>query len=586
MSEQIGDICEKGILKGFYRKGFTPEKCLNEIIANVYDALDKLLDINYAYNQQLLFDVQRYQIRIIDNGSGMSMVQLHSMWSLHKENHSNDESRGVSGVGVKPATVILSKKTVVHVYTRTKNSDYLCCTVPWGEIYSRGKYTEMISAREMTEQERELFIKERQEFNMVHNNGEIIGTTFVFNNNDLLENTIKNAFDPVSEKNAMKPLDRPSVVFGMNKNKTIRMKHYESRDIITMKMYDTIYSGEKSDYFGDVDDQIIVHYYSDTEKEEDVFVWEKEGGEELWIGKHGGKGYNKILSKAKVSKSYRKVQEYQVRTVIPYEKELFDDKDELMSASNYKFKYNEHDIYEAPEFLYNTKLVRNGMTIGTLPVPDKSMSSTRADWKTRMFGFAQQTLSYRNVSVQDIEQNRADKIMNIQENKNQHNGDSIPKPLSRLLQNIRQQHVDNVVKKVEERYEAVEQPESPVEQPESPVEQPESPVEQPESPVEQPESPVEQPESPVEQPETPVEQPETPVEQPETPVEQPETPVEQPETPVEQPTPHDVSGFRRGGVYGRELIRVLKHLVDNTDPDKLYTTSDYISCYNQVSKIA
>ena len=527
MSEQVGDICEKGILKGFYRKGFTPAKCLNELIGNVYDALDALPDINYANNQQLLFDVKRDKIRMIDNGSGMARDQLRSMWSLHKENHANDESRGVSGVGVKPATLMLSDETVVNVYTRSTNSEYLCCTVPWDLIKSTGIYSNMISLREMTEQERELFIKERHESKMVHNNGEIIGTTFVFNTNDVLENTIKNAFEPVSAGNAMNPLDRPSVVFGMNKNKTVRMNHYE-KGITTMKMYDTIYSGETSDYLGGVDEQLIIQYHN-TENAEDVFVWETKEGAQLYLRKNG-RGYSTQLSKATISRSHKKVQEYQARTVIPYEKDLFEDKDKSLSAANYEFNYNKRDVLDADAFLYNTKLVRNGMAIGTLPVPDKALSSIRADWKARMFGLAQQILTYRTNSVQDTEQNISDKTMNIQENKNQHDGESVSKQLRRLLQHIRQTHVDKAIKIIENKFKAVEQPESPAEQPESPAEQPQSLV--------------------------------------------------------EEPTPHDVSAFRRGGVHGHEFRRVLMQLADKLISDRFYTMTDYISCYNQVSKIA
>ena len=38
MSSNLGSINERGIIKGFERKGFTPEKCLSEIVANSIDA--------------------------------------------------------------------------------------------------------------------------------------------------------------------------------------------------------------------------------------------------------------------------------------------------------------------------------------------------------------------------------------------------------------------------------------------------------------------------------------------------------------------------------------------------------------------
>ena len=106
-----GSLDERGLINGFDRKGFTYTRCGAELVANICD----------ASATQALIIVDRDAIRLIDNGVGMNEHGIQNMFATFRENHNNDNSMGVSGLGAKPSINILSKKnenpTTVHMYT-------------------------------------------------------------------------------------------------------------------------------------------------------------------------------------------------------------------------------------------------------------------------------------------------------------------------------------------------------------------------------------------------------------------------------------------------------------------------------------
>ena len=115
MSSNLGSINERGIIKGFERKGFTPEKCLSEIVANSID----------AGAAKIMFVITSTHIDVIDWGRGMTLENVRNMLDLHRENHGTHQALGVSGLGWKPATFILSGKQLVLVYTRAEGGNNL-----------------------------------------------------------------------------------------------------------------------------------------------------------------------------------------------------------------------------------------------------------------------------------------------------------------------------------------------------------------------------------------------------------------------------------------------------------------------------
>lgn len=142
-SMYVGDINEAGYLQSLDRQGFNHHKCLLECIANCIDAGAK--NINFRIENDDC-------IKMIDDGKGMNRPQFCNMFSMQRENHSNDKSCGISGLGGKVALLILSGKreAIIHTYDGVT---YLKATVPWDKIYKEGKYSNMIHIDPMDENE-------------------------------------------------------------------------------------------------------------------------------------------------------------------------------------------------------------------------------------------------------------------------------------------------------------------------------------------------------------------------------------------------------------------------------------------------
>ena len=102
---KCGSLNETGIIKSFKRQGFNHSKCIMELVANSIDAGANSIE----------FRVDRNYIYIIDNGRGMTKENLRDMFDLFRENHLSEKSMGISGLGGKVATCILSKTTEVIV---------------------------------------------------------------------------------------------------------------------------------------------------------------------------------------------------------------------------------------------------------------------------------------------------------------------------------------------------------------------------------------------------------------------------------------------------------------------------------------
>ena len=88
----VGSINMLGYLHGLYAKGFTPQKCLGELLAN---SLDPSVG---ASNVECRIDGVNH-IFITDDGVGMDKTDITNMFDMHRSNHSGDKSMGRSGIG-------------------------------------------------------------------------------------------------------------------------------------------------------------------------------------------------------------------------------------------------------------------------------------------------------------------------------------------------------------------------------------------------------------------------------------------------------------------------------------------------------
>ena len=133
MSVSNGSINEKGLIYNLTKSGFTHFHCLCELIANSID----------AGSDKVKFVIDENFIKIIDYGYGMNSEKISNMFDLYRQNHTEDKSMGISGLGGKAATFILSKHRNVVINT-FDGDNYSTINIPWDSIKENGKYVDMI----------------------------------------------------------------------------------------------------------------------------------------------------------------------------------------------------------------------------------------------------------------------------------------------------------------------------------------------------------------------------------------------------------------------------------------------------------
>ena len=436
---QVGRIDESGYLNGFGRRGFTFPKCILELIANILDAME---NVEYSTENPptILFEESHTHTRLIDNASGMGVDAATNMFAMHRENHAGTPRRGVSGIGAKPSLSILSNKTDVQIYTHTHNGPYLKIIVPWAQIHREGKYTGMVSIQQMSDIEITEFNNERACNKMLNASGYAIGTTIVFKNNDKLHNVIEDNFTIKSD--LQNPLDRISVVFG-RENVNILYRRAGDTDARLLQLYN-YFDGLQSNYYKGINEEVIEQWNSRTT--DDVrFIWSRSDGEDYEIEKKG-RGYATTISEVNNNLSgFKRVGKYTITTSMRYDPAIFNSEapaeitaEDKMNTYDAKYLDSENKINK--NYLTHYKLVRNNQVIGLIAPPDISTNNARANGQARFYiQYLQTYILFNPVSTQN---NPQDEVMGIQENKNQFNGDSIPKNFTRLVRAIRESHGD------------------------------------------------------------------------------------------------------------------------------------------------
>ena len=595
----IGSINEKGYLNGFTKRGYTFPKCILELVANVIDAFEKLLNQAEGFEKILLFDISPENIKFIDNAFGMTREGARKMFSMHNENHAGDSSRGVSGIGAKPSLSILSIRTHVTLFTRVLNGEYLCISVPWDKIHTSGTYTGMISVKEMTSEQKDAFCKERSDNNMLYES-EAQGTTIQFEYNDALHNVISDNFESISSSSLTNPLDRIGCVFGRDAIK-ILYRHHEKRDNLRqIKLYD--YFGENSPAYYKGVSQYYIEYWHSFKNNSDRFIFHKDG-KAYEINKHG-KGYrNEVSESSENMKGYANIGSFIVKVGLRIDKSIFDienpsrvNDEKLLIGGKKRGLYDKEHLGEPEEnseFLFRNKLIRNGQLIGTI-CPEQSLGTARADGVSMLkIQLIQAYVYFNPTSSHD---NLQDAVMGIQENKNQFDGDSLPKNFTKLIKHIKAEKANEIIEYFKSLTEEppssqphIPLPESPSPESEPPALEPNVPL--PESPHSeldspQPEPPAQQPEPPAPQAEPPSPQPELDSPQAELPSPNPETPSPESETPSPppEPSPFNVKPHRKGAVAGNELIELMQYIMRSIDGQKSYK-EDYITLFNLLNNI-
>ena len=440
----VGTINERGYINGFERRGFTPSKCLSELVANVMDSMDKL-QLNHS--KKCLFEVNRDTIKMIDNGFGMNEASLERMYDMHSENHRSEASRGVSGIGSKPSQFILSQKTEVRIYTRTVNGEYLCAVAPWDTINEEGVYTGKIRIQKQTAEEKLIFVQDRSRNGMLCN-GEAFGTTTEFRNNNLLFEVIESAFKHGDTQT--NPNERIGIIFGRD-DVEVLYKHHDEVTPVKLKMFN-YFGGQHADYYdgGFAESQIQQWYSQRLNKHR--FIWNDE--EDQYEIKSVGRGFaTKISIVDENFNGYSRVGTYTVRVGLRKDTHIYDLenptfvlKDDgtvlpMTVGGNYYSSYLKENVGDNEKYMTHAKLVRNNQEIGLIP-PEVSIGSARGDGSQYLkIKLVQCEVSFNPVSTHD---NLQDRVMNVQENKNQLEGESLPKNFTRLVAAIKEEKANRI----------------------------------------------------------------------------------------------------------------------------------------------
>ena len=424
-STQLGSFNESGTITNFERKGFTPEKCIGEIAANSMDAMFYAVHrdnrpLPRVHNPKIEFRVTAKYIDIVDNGYGMTLERVRNMLDLNRENHGNHKALGVSGFGFKPATYILSGKQEIHVYTKVLGGESLRVTIPWDQITTTGKYTNMSSCQPAPFPEEYLAME--------------MGTVLRFPYSPFLETKIHANFMDKSVPN----LDRMSVIFGkfhveISYKNAIKNPHKNH----ILNMYD-YFGGKPLDYYTGKIYEDIIHQYKNNNGEY-LFLWENVlDGKKYHIPK-SGRGYGK---RAKLYTSNMNgwghyIGEYLVRTGMRIKPEYFDIQNPRIPTSHERWfsDYDTEHIGDDFDIMAKLKVSRNEQMIGCTEWANAKTTSARGSVKGMHTTFHTNChLSYNPISsannIQDI-------TMGIQENKNQYTGEAIPVNMRRLVEEIR-----------------------------------------------------------------------------------------------------------------------------------------------------
>jgi hypothetical protein len=101
--------------------------------------------------------------------------------------------------------------------------------------------------------------------------------------------------------------------------------------------------------------------------------------------------------------------------------------------------------------------VRNNMVIGTFNFPEVNISNARANGEAMLgIKLVQCEVSFNPISMQN---NPQDRVMGIQENKNQFDGESLPKNFTRMVKAVKKEKADEIWKYFNEVIAAKRKPE-------------------------------------------------------------------------------------------------------------------------------
>lgn len=438
MTTPIGSFNERGYLNGFTRRGFTPEKCLLELTANSLDSLDERRSTGWRGEPTVRFSIlSTGSIRMRDNGLGMNLENARDMFDLYKENHAIHASRGVSGLGAKPALSILSGQQNMYILTHKSSGPFLRVDIPWEVIHRDGVFSNMITVREMTLEEGAAF-------------GPEVGTEICFPYSDSLRLLLRQTFEPVTEDAVLlAPLDRIGIVFGCDHAQFI-LEDFE-KGVHVLPMYNYFGAQDAAFYTG-VTRYTIQHWISRATPD-DIATHRFICNDEEIISAGANRLYKEPRPVQRNMVGYDRVGEYEVVLGLRRDNSIFNINAPVLPSAESKVHRNEYNLKHlgsdmTEEFLAMNKLRRNDQLIGYIPIADIKIGNSRANGMAYLeIQLLQCEVRYYPKSEQN---NLQDKVMAIQENKNRHDGTNLPLTFTRLVKALRKDKANKIWEMFEE----------------------------------------------------------------------------------------------------------------------------------------
>jgi hypothetical protein len=434
-----GSRNEEGFINGLNRQGFTSTKCGMEKIANCIDA--------YANNIQ--FQITSTYIPLCDDGIGMTPEKLSNMFDANRENHSEDKSMGVSGIGGIISNYQLSKSDdgiprEVTVFTKNKDGPYTKAIIPWNFIHAHKRYDGTIKIDLMNETEINLFIMERQKIT-----NSTTGTTIYFPYSESFRKLLCSQF--ISKQEDGRNLENWwPIIFGKTQT-NILLDNSNGLPSIPLKKYD-YFSGPDTEFYCGVFNWPI-YYILDNGK--DRFISKNPDKPDKYIEiTQNGSGFSTVPKDINIDpRKIENAQIIQFTCGTRKDNRVFNPDYPLnqgtQSATFYLNDYDAQFMSDAgqkdiiKEFCSKVGVIRNSQKITGFTLEGCSVGSARANGESLIRCVLHRSeVSYETVSKQE---NKLDIIHGIQQNKNQ-NQNEFPTQYIRIIKHLKEWHYTKMMK--------------------------------------------------------------------------------------------------------------------------------------------
>ena len=435
-----GSVNERGLINDLNKRGFSDFNSLCEIYANSLEdkvgatIIKTIITPDYIY--------------ISDNGIGMNKVSIDNMWSLFRENNNENKSLGVSGLGAKAATKILSRNKEINYYTYN-NSIWRKIKVPWDEIVENGVYSGVVECEELDNNSEEI-----KELNVLNINK---GTTLRLPYNEDVDIEIRKHFTD-EKKNISKYNERLDFIFGKFTQKMKLYHEHQDYNNKTLVPYNYFTKQNLAYYDGiSVQEILVLKGENNTNR----FIWNSnskcnEGLEFKTLNKttqtkptEVGYNVNDIIGNIYIKTAILKNNKIRLKLNNKTSKIEYSEF-EIPDINNYDcnyFDFNQNKNVITQE-LVKVPLIRNKQMISSIALEDFKGSTCRGSKEATLkcVGLRSE-ISYETLSSQD---SVLDKVFGIQSNKIQLNDGEIPKSLMRLINFIKQTRWEEVNKYIKQ----------------------------------------------------------------------------------------------------------------------------------------